>query len=204
MLKNVKNKLFIGAATASLLLGGLGTTAFVGHAQTTNPPAQAGVTAQGEDGDSVQDPSYTGSILVNEKATDGMSEADEATALQGQAKITATDAEAAALAANPGTKVVKSELDNENGVLVYSVELDNGMDVKVDAGNAAVLYSDQGEDGSEMGEANESESEQAEANDTDNVQEENQNEDKAGEQGEHDGQPDDATEAPGAEDAAGK
>ena len=37
---------------------------------------------------------------------------------------------------------LKVELDNENGALVYSVELSNGMDVKVDAGNAAVLYTD--------------------------------------------------------------
>ncbi len=204
MLQNVKHKLFIGAAVASLLLGGLGTTAFIGHAQTANPPAPTGATVQEENGDTVQDPSYTGSISVDQQATDGMNEADESAALQDQAKISAADAEAAALAANPGAKVVKSELDNENGVLVYSVELDKGMDVKVDAGNGAVIYTDQSEDGSEMAEANEAESEQADANDTDNIQEESQNEDNDNVQEEHDGQPDDATETPGAEDAAGQ
>lgn len=203
MLKQMKNKVYLSAAAAGLLLSGLGTTAFIGNAQTTNPPAPApAVQQQQEDGDTTQDPSYTGSISVDEKATDGMSEADEAAALQSQAKITAAEAEAAALAANPGTKVVKSELDNENGVLVYSVKLDNGMDVKVDAGNAAVLYTDQDEDGSEAGEAHESE--QAEANDTDNIQDEQGDGDKDNVQEESAGQPDDATEAPGTEDAAGQ
>jgi len=206
MLKKVKNKVYMGAAAAGLLLGGLGTTAFIGHAQTTNPPAPTGaaVQQQQEGSDTVQDPSYSGSIAEDQQVTGGMSEADEAAALQGQAKITAADAEAAALAANPGAKVVKSELDNENGVLVYSVELDNGMDVKVDAGNGAVLYADQGQDGSEVAEANESESEQADANDTDNVQDENQDGDQENVQEEPDGQPNDASEAPSAEDAAGQ
>lgn len=108
------------------------------------------------DADQVEEPSYTGSIPVDETATDGLSEADESAALQGQAKISAADAKAAALSANPGATVIKSELDNENGYLVYSVELDSGLDVKVDAGNGAVLATDQ-EDEAEMDEGNDSE-----------------------------------------------
>ena len=95
----------------------------------------------------VQDPSYTGSVAVDQSQTEGMSEADESAALQGKATISITDAEAAALAANPGATVVKTELDNENGVLVYSVELSNGSDVKVDAGNGSILFTDNGGDG---------------------------------------------------------
>lgn len=115
---------------------------------------------QVEDGqpDSVEDPGaedagpdeqmpiYTGSISVDQTATEGMSEADETATLQSQATISAADAEAAALAANPGTTAVKTELDNENGVLVYSVELSNGADVKVDAGNGSILFTDSGTD----------------------------------------------------------
>jgi uncharacterized membrane protein YkoI len=37
-------------------------------------------------------------------------------------------------------------LDNENGSLVYSVELSNGTDVKVDASNGAVLHAETGAD----------------------------------------------------------
>jgi uncharacterized membrane protein YkoI len=90
-----------------------------------------------------QQPQYTGSITVDESQYEGMSEADEAAALQAKATITSAQAETAALAANPGTTVVKTELDNENGVLVYSVELSNGMDVKVDAGNGKILHTEQ-------------------------------------------------------------
>lgn len=91
-------------------------------------------------------PSYTGSITVDQAATEGMSEADETATLQSQAIISAADAEAVALAANPGATVVKTELDNENGVLVYSVEMSNGVDVKVDAGTGSILFTDSNAD----------------------------------------------------------
>lgn len=91
-----------------------------------------------------QNPSYAGSIPLDKTITEGMSETDEAAALAGKASISIDEAKAAALSANPGATVVKAELDDENGSLVYSVELSNGSDVKVDAGNSAVLYTDQG------------------------------------------------------------
>ena len=72
--------------------------------------------------------------------------ADEAAALQSQATISAADAEAAALAANPGASVVQTELDDENGSVVYSVELDNGSDVNVDATNGTILTTETGAD----------------------------------------------------------
>jgi len=100
-----------------------------------------------EEADSgVQEPAYTGSVSVDQAQTEGLSEADEAVALQGLAAISAAEAEATALAANPGTSVVKTELDNENGALVYSVELSSGLDVKVDVGNGTVLFADSGAD----------------------------------------------------------
>jgi len=101
-----------------------------------------------QEADSAQDqtPSYTGSLSANEAKYESMSEADESAALAGQASIGEAEARSAALSANPGTTVVKVELDNENGVIVYSVELSDGSDVKVDAGNAAVLFTDSGGD----------------------------------------------------------
>jgi len=90
-----------------------------------------------------QQPQYTGSVTVDESQYEGLSEADEAAALQAMATISSAEAEAAALVANPGTTVVKTELDNENGVLVYGVELSNGTDVKVDAGNGQILHTEQ-------------------------------------------------------------
>ncbi|MEJ2671085.1 MAG: PepSY domain-containing protein [Deltaproteobacteria bacterium] len=55
------------------------------------------------------------------------------------AKIKAQDALNAAKKAYPGITVKKVELDNENGCLVYSLELRNGCEVLVDAGNGQVL-----------------------------------------------------------------
>jgi uncharacterized membrane protein YkoI len=55
------------------------------------------------------------------------------------AKITAQDALTTAEKAYPGMAVKQVELDNENGCLVYSIELSNGGEVLVDAGNGKVL-----------------------------------------------------------------
>lgn len=117
----------------------------------TDPQAQdsqpEGTETPGTDtGPNEQSPKYTSSISVDQTATDGLSEADEAAALASQARISSDEAKAAALAAYPGTTVVKAELDNENGALVYSIELSNGSDVKVDAGNGAILHTETGGD----------------------------------------------------------
>jgi uncharacterized membrane protein YkoI len=190
------NRRIAGAvAGVGLLLGTLGGGVVLAqNPGPTAPPTAAQVSSQEEAGtdDQVQSPAYTGSITVDEAQYEGMSEADEAAALQQYATISAADAEATALAANPGTTVVKSELDNENGVLVYSTELSSGMDVKVDAGNGAILHTEQADGQEEVGEANEA-SEVAEA-DNDNVQEEHESQ----------AENDDALEAPGVEDAAGR
>jgi uncharacterized membrane protein YkoI len=70
-------------------------------------------------------------------------EAADAAALAGKATVTADQAKATALAANPGATVVKAELDDENGVLVYSVELSTGADVKIDAQKGNIVNTDQ-------------------------------------------------------------
>ncbi len=106
----------------------------------------ADVPGQEDSGPDDQSPAYAGSVTVDQAATEGLSEADEAAALAGQAKVSVEEAKAAALAANPGASMVQAELDNENGALVYSVELSNGADVKVDAGNGAILHTDTGAD----------------------------------------------------------
>lgn len=89
-------------------------------------------------------PAYQGSISVDQTANENLSETEESAALAGNAKISLEKAKTAALSQYPGTTVVKAELDNENGVLVYSIELSNGTDVKVDAGNGSILFADAG------------------------------------------------------------
>ncbi len=72
--------------------------------------------------------------------SDGVSESqDNASALQGQAGITQEEAEAIALTQYPGAKVVATELENEGGTLLYSIELDNGAEVEVNANDGTLL-----------------------------------------------------------------
>ena len=69
------------------------------------------------------------------------------TSTRHDATITPEQAKAAALKANPDATVTEIELENENGVLVYDVELSNSMDVEVDAGTGVVLHTEVGGDG---------------------------------------------------------
>jgi uncharacterized membrane protein YkoI len=86
-------------------------------------------------------PAYQSSITVGES---GGGEHAEAARYMELAKIDAGKAMAAAQARVPG-KVLSAALDNENGNLVYSVVITPtaggpSQDVKVDAGNGAVLH----------------------------------------------------------------
>ncbi len=80
---------------------------------------------------------YTSSIKVKNR--------DEA-AFPEMAKVSLDSAMNEALKQVPG-KVVRAELENENGYLVYSVEIVKAdhhiIDVKVDAGNGKILKTDQ-------------------------------------------------------------
>jgi uncharacterized membrane protein YkoI len=132
-----------------VVVTGLAITAggVIAHAATQTPNSPAAATPGQEQ------PAYTGSIKAPAEQA-GASEADEAKALQGLAKVTADQAKAAALAQYPGATVSSVQLENENGSVVYSVELTHSgkaFDVKVDAGNAKVLHSEEG--GSEGPEA---------------------------------------------------
>ncbi len=82
---------------------------------------------------SAKEAGLTGSIRVK---------SDGEAALAGMAKISLDSALKEALKAVQGT-VLRAELENENGYLVYAVEIAKAdhqtMDVKVDAGNGKVL-----------------------------------------------------------------
>lgn len=130
----------VSAVLAIGMVAGIGVVAASGSSNQ--------VAAQEQD---VQEPSYQTSIQVPDP---------EPNDLNGLTKVTAEQAKEAALAANPGATVSGIELDNENGSLVWSVELSNGADVKVDAGNAQVVHTEQpdsDEGGEEKGETETSE-----------------------------------------------
>lgn len=90
---------------------------------------------QKEDADKAQEPTYSCSIKVPQ----GTKDQD----LAKLAKIPAAQATQAAQAAVSGT-VKQSELENENGCLVYSVDIQSAdgkfHDVKVDAGTGTVVH----------------------------------------------------------------
>lgn len=88
---------------------------------------------------------------------------DSVNSLRGMAEISVAEAEDAALVANPDTTVVNTQLAVEHGFLVYEIELDNGAEVVVDAGDGVLLFTemDEGESGDveDMSEEDDSKSE---------------------------------------------
>ena len=74
--------------------------------------------------------------------------ADHDDRLGALAKISEADARNAALAKFPGATIQKASLEDENGSVVWAVELTDAnnaaQEVKVDAGNAAILAVESG------------------------------------------------------------
>ncbi|MHB8928346.1 MAG: PepSY domain-containing protein [Bacillota bacterium] len=193
----MKNRILVYVVSGALVLGGAiglgGLPARAASAKAAPAPAAQTATAaadqtQDQQGDQ---PSYTSSIQVpnpQDQTGDGTegkdsaknaeeqsgNEAAEAAALQAMAKLSPEQAKAAALAAVPGT-VVEVDLDNENGNLVYSVEVktaDGVKELKIDAGNGQVLAQDsQNEDG-DKGSKGEDNEKGSSGPDLDQVQEE--------------------------------
>lgn len=156
------------ATAAALTIGVVGATAYA----ETPPPTPSPITTPetpktGDAGTERNEPSYTGSIPAP-KGTgtdDATSEAAESAALATLAKTTEADARAAALGRFPGATIQKASLEDENGSVVWSIELTDAnkvaQDVKVDAGNGTILAVEAGGDESGGAEA----SEAPEAND---------------------------------------
>ena len=66
-------------------------------------------------------------------------ERHEAIGPNDKAAITADQAIAVALAAHPDAAAVRTALEKERGTLLYSVKLNTGQEVKVDANTGQVL-----------------------------------------------------------------
>jgi len=154
------NRFVALGAIALLVLGGLGFVSVraLAHGSTSQDrPAQV---TQAPDTDNVEE--QVGDQNESDTAADveqsgesagdpeqGNPETDGETdqsALQTQAKITVEAAQQAALAAHAGGTILTSDLDEENGALVYSVEFADGLEVKVDAMTGVVLRTENGED----------------------------------------------------------
>ena len=151
----------LGAALAAL--GGQTARADVSAAQAYAPAAPlpvptatlssipgahdgtAGQTGQADTGqEAIDDPENgtTAERTAGEEAAQAAHEAAEAAALAPLAMIRAQQARAAALAVNPGATIVRVELGDENGRLIYSVDLTGGAEVKVNARTGAMIGTD--------------------------------------------------------------
>ena len=165
-----RNVAVAGAVAAAVLAGGASMAAASGNTPspsgsttTQQDTSEVNEASDGKAGQEVDAPSYTGSIKAPAEATNAKDsegnesdassakdDAAEAAALAPLAKVAKTAAVDAATAAVPGAAGTVS-LDNENGSVVWSVEVtrSNGsvVDVKVDAGNGKVLAQDSGLEG---------------------------------------------------------
>jgi uncharacterized membrane protein YkoI len=140
---NVRKTITTSALALGVLAGSAGIASAVSSPGSTAQPAPA-ATAD----DQTQDPMLNGSVQSPE--VEGQSEADESAALEALTSITADDAGQAALVANPGATLNGVQLGNENGSVVYEVDMTDpsstAIEVKVDAGNGAVLAQESGDD----------------------------------------------------------
>jgi uncharacterized membrane protein YkoI len=143
------------AVTAALGLAAIGAVA---NAETPPPSASPSIgqpqAPKSPKPAETQEPKLSGSITVPQTADTGTEdEAAEAAALKALAKVSEADARSAALAKFPGATVQTAALGDENGSLIWEINLTDasgaGQEVKVDAGNAAVLAVEAG--GAETG-----------------------------------------------------
>jgi uncharacterized membrane protein YkoI len=127
-------------------LVGLSATVRLVHAAQSQAPIAlmpehhtANLIAQARDGDGeTKDDAKGQSSDKEDDATDKVADQKESAKLQPLAKISSRQAQQAAESAQGGNaKTVK--LENEDGNLVYAVEISN-QEVTVDAGNGKVLY----------------------------------------------------------------
>lgn len=131
------------AVTAEEQAGALDTDNLQEGDQTEADGDADDATEVDEAGTDVQEPNYAGSATIAvDESTLPEDEAAEAAALASLATVSQADAESAALAAVSG-EIIQSEVDNENGFVVWSIEVrdDAGTvhDVTIDAGNGQVL-----------------------------------------------------------------
>jgi uncharacterized membrane protein YkoI len=151
------NRFVALAVLALLVVGAMGFVTVRSLARTTNSPTAQDQACVDEQDDDSADMQTEGPDTDNQdvqcgdqnetdaEAEDANGDAEQETAPSGTPVITAEEAQATAEAyLNAGT-ASQVELDNENGQLVYSVEI-NGTDVTVDALTGAVLGTESAED----------------------------------------------------------
>ena len=166
------NRFIALAAIALLVVGAMGFLSYKAFAQTDQPPATVDCSGQDDDDDVAEavetedtddieeqcgDQSEDDDLgEVGEADTDNVEneveDANEAGEVEGVDEadevapagtpVTADEAQAVVEAANPGAATLNVEFDRENGTDIWEVGLDNGQDVKVDAGSGVILLTE--------------------------------------------------------------
>ena len=75
------------------------------------------------------------------------------TARAQQSQLTSDEAKVAAEAVSPGAAATHVGLEHEGGKDVYEVQLDNGMEVEIDATTGEILATEQSDDGDDANDA---------------------------------------------------
>jgi hypothetical protein len=128
---------FIGASAASLALSTVVAGPIRTLAQNATPTTESG------------DSSPSGPPIVGTPSL--------------KPQVDLVRAQEIALAGNPGTVVTKIELDGEDGVLEYAIQLDNGIEVDIDATTGAITKTESSGDGS--GDSNDDENDDENSDD---------------------------------------
>jgi uncharacterized membrane protein YkoI len=140
-------KALVGSLAGLVLVSGTALAGVaVANANTATTPASGTVENEQDD---QNETTVKGSISVPESATE-VPDAEESAQLAKLATVDATAAEAAATASVPGSTVINTDLNDEDGFLVYDVDVKDGAgtvtEVTIDAGNGTVLASEAGDD----------------------------------------------------------
>lgn len=130
----------LGNTGAHAQSAGYASVAGIAQNQPQSPSPVAQPDAGGATTDAQEDPE---TVNTQQEELSEVDEAAEAAALADKAVIGKQQAIDVALAANPSTTLITASLDNENGMVVYSVELSNGSDVKVDATTGQITSTNQ-------------------------------------------------------------
>ena len=148
------NRFFAMAAMALLVVGAMGVISARSLAQTAQPPAQTQVTeapeanSEGSDTNNLDEQVGDQNAPDSQEAGHGAEAADgseQEAAPAGTPAITAEAAQKTAEAYLNAGVATEVELENENGNLVYSVEI-GGTDVIIDAMTGEILSTKTGED----------------------------------------------------------
>jgi uncharacterized membrane protein YkoI len=157
------NRFVALAVIALLVVGAMGAISVKVFAHSLNTPAAQTQPCDQEDDDSAEAQDAADTDDIEEECGDqneaddqetedaetgdaGTKGAEDARAVPaGVAVITIEQAEAAAIAAHPGT-VTLTELEDEGGQWIYTVEFADGAEVEIDALTGTVLGTDSEQD----------------------------------------------------------